>query len=127
MFGKSLANLFLFVQNLCSYLCKYLQYLRSYLFLFVFLFVFLFCISKFVFLFEQFIYVALLCWTANNAMILFFKVYVGQWLTQVIFYSVLESEYRLISFKTWICLLNICFLFCDGVCSTPPNVFLMIF
>ena len=74
MFGKSLANLFLFVQNLCSYLCKYLQYLRYYLFLFVFLF----CISKFVFLFEQFIYVALLCWTANNAMILFFKVYVGQ-------------------------------------------------
>ena len=71
MFGKSLANLFLFVQNLCSYLCKYLQYLRSYLFLFVFLFVFLFCISKCVFLFEQFIYVALLCWTANNAMILF--------------------------------------------------------
>ena len=75
----------------------------------------------------QFIYVALLCWTVNNAMVLFFKVYVGQWLTQVIFYSVLDSEYRLISFKTWICLLIICFLFCDGVCScsTPPNFLLM--
>ena len=58
-------------------------------------------------------------------MFLFFEVYVGQWLTQVIFYSVLDSEYHLISFKTWICLLNICFLFCDGVCSTPPNVLLM--
>ena len=23
------------------------------------------------------------------------------------------------------CLLNICFLFCDGVCSTPPNILLM--
>ena len=58
-------------------------------------------------------------------MFLFFRVYVGQWLTQVIFYFVLDSEYRLISFKTWICLLNICFLFCDGVCSTPANVLIM--
>ena len=62
---------------------------------------------------------------SNNAMFLFFRVYVGQWLTQVIFYFVLDSEYRLISFKTWICLLNICFLFCDGVCSTPANVLIM--
>ena len=58
-------------------------------------------------------------------MFLFFRVYVGQRLTQVIFYFVLDSEYRLISFKTWICLLNICFLFCDGVCSTPANVLIM--
>ena len=73
----------------------------------------------------QFIYVALLCWTANNAMVLFFKAYVGQWLTQVIFYSALDSKYRLIYFKTWICLLNICFLFCDRVCITPLNILLM--
>ena len=55
-------------------------------------------------------------------MVLFFRVYVGQWLTQVILYSVLDSEYRLICFKTWICWLNIYFLFCDGVCSTTPNI-----
>ena len=73
----------------------------------------------------QFIYVTLLCWTANNVMVLFFKVYVGQWLTQVIFYSVLDSKYRLFSFKTRIFQLNICFLFCDGVCSTSINVLLM--
>ena len=58
-------------------------------------------------------------------MFLFFKVYAGQWLTQVTFYSVLDSEYCLISFKTWFFLLIICFLFHDGVCSTPPNVLLM--
>ena len=74
----------------------------------------------------QFIYIALLCWTANNSMVLFFRFYVGQWLTQVIFHSVLGSEYCFISFVTWICLLNICFLFCDGVCSTPRNVLLML-
>ena len=76
---------------------------------------------------SQFIYVTLICWTANNAMFLLFKVYVGQWLTKVTFYSVLESKYHLISFKTWICLLNICFLFCDGVCCTPSKVLLMFF
>ena len=57
----------------------------------------------------QFIYDALLCWTVNNAMFLFFKVYVVQWLTQAIFYSVLDSEYCHISFKTWIYLVNKCF------------------
>ena len=55
-------------------------------------------------------------------MVWFFRVYVGQWLTKVVLYSVLESEYRLISFKTSIFLLNICFLISDGVCSTPPNI-----
>ena len=74
----------------------------------------------------QFIYIVLLCWTANNSMVLFFRFYVRQWLTQVIFHSVLGSKYCFISFVTWICLLNICFLFCDGVCSTPRNVLLML-
>ena len=37
----------------------------------------------------------------------------------------LDSECRHSSFKTWICLLNVFFLFCDGVCTTPPNVLLM--
>ena len=32
-----------------------------------------------------------------------------------------------IFFKTWICLLNICFLFYDGVCIFPPNVLLFLF
>ena len=73
----------------------------------------------------QFINVALLCWTVNNSMVLFFKVHVGQWLTQVIFYCVLGREYRLLSFKTWIFLLNVCFFFWDGVRSSPRIVLLM--
>ena len=52
---------------------------------------------------------------------------IRQWLAQVIFYSVLDSKHRLISFKTWTCLLNICFLFCDRVCRTLPNVLTMCF
>ena len=52
----------------------------------------------------QFIYITLSCWTANNTVSLFFNVYVGLWLTQVTF-----SKVNIISFITWICLLNICF------------------
>ena len=33
----------------------------------------------------------------------------------------MDSEYRLIFFKTWISLLKIYILCCDGVFSTPPN------
>ena len=51
----------------------------------------------------QFIYVSLICRTTNNAMFVFFKVSVGQSLTQIIFYSVLDSENCLNSFKRWIC------------------------
>ena len=40
-------------------------------------------------------------------------------------YSVLDSGFCLISFKAWIFQLNISFLFCDGVCSNPPNALLM--
>ena len=75
----------------------------------------------------QFIYVSLICRTTNNAMFVFFKVYVGQSITQIIFYSVLDSENCLNSFKRWICQLNTCFLFCDGVCSTPRNTLLIFF
>ena len=70
---------------------------------------------------RQFISVALTCWTANNTMFLTFKVFVGQWLTQFIFYSVLDSEYCIVSFKSWIFQLNICFLSCDGMYMTPPK------
>ena len=75
----------------------------------------------------QFIYVSLICRTTNDAMFVFFKVYVGQSLTQTIFYSVLDNENCLNSFKRWICQLNTCFLVCDGVCSTPRNNLLIFF
>ena len=58
---------------------------------------------------------------------LLFGVYVGDWLTKVIFDSVLDNEYGLISFKTWSCLLIHCLILFDGVCSTPPNVLKMFF
>ena len=46
-----------------------------------------------------YIYMYIYIYIYIYSMFLFFKVYVGQGLTQVTFYSVLDSEYRVIFLK----------------------------
>ena len=65
------------------------------------------------------------CFDVTSQQYIYIYIYIYNVYIYFIFYSILDSEYRLSSFKTWICLLIVCFLFCDGVRSTLRNVLLM--